>query len=478
MVAKIVRKLRVLLYARISREDVGNVENTDIQLRILRRWCQAEGHEVAGEYVDNDIGAFDDDAYRPAYERLLAAVQANQGDAIAVTEDSRLNRNLWRSIHLFHLAFTTDLKYILTPDEVSYDLSTKEGIHEAIGAAINAEKESMRTSKRQKAKKLVQAEAGMFNGGTRPYGYDTHCKEIVEPEATNIREATRRLIDGESAASIIKDWRERGIKTAKGKEWHLTTLRTILTSPRICGIRTHLGVEHPAQWPAIISRDDWELLQITLDSKPTFTVTPRRYLLSGVVICGRCEAPMIGRNLHDNRRGVVYHRYICPKDSSHRGCGKVFRNADPLEELVTEAVLRRLDSPDFLSVLATQTNNEELQDLLNERQLRKDKLRDILADYASGLLTRQEYAEAKAIVEKALERVNNRLKTIQGGRSLARIPLDGTLRAVWKDADVDFRRDVIRLLVKKIVVLPGRSRKRWPGGGFFDPSLIRIVWEA
>jgi site-specific DNA recombinase len=91
------------------------------------------------------------------------------------------------------------------------------------------------------------------------------------------------------------------------------------------------------------------------------------------------------------------------------------------------------------------------------------------------------WLRGQAELEEMIESINRQLASMQSGRTLARIPLDGALHQVWEDADLDFKRDLIKLLVKKIVVLPGRTQGRWEFKGQefrFDPSLIRIEWEA
>jgi site-specific DNA recombinase len=156
----------------------------------------------------------------------------------------------------------------------------------------------------------------------------------------------------------------------------------------------------------------------------------------------------------------------------------VFRNAEPIDILVTEAVLYRLDSPEFLAALGTQSNEAELQDLLNQRQAKLAKRDSLYSDYLSDVISRELWLRGKGELEDMIEVINRQLASMQSGRSLARIPLDGTLREVWADADLDFKRDLIKLLVKKIVVLPGRTQAMWREKWRFDPSLIRIVWEV
>jgi site-specific DNA recombinase len=480
--------LRAAPYARISREDEGNVDNTDIQIDEDQDFIDRQGWECVGVYVDDNKSAYAK-RRRPRYEALLADIQANKIDVIVCTELSRLNRRLWHSIDLFRMAETTSLRYIATTDGGGLDLSTPEGIQNAIKLAMEAENESRRTSQRMKRKHRVRAKDGKANGGFRPFGHQRTGKgelSVYEPEAVIVREVVRRLLDGESGRSVLHDLRRREVKTTTGKDIHASDLVRIIESPRLCGLRTHLGTLHESEYiEPIICREDWEQLQIVWRARSANRgVQSKRYLLSGIVVCGQCDTPMVGRNWHDTRSGKVYQRYICPKDESYHhkpGCGKVFRNAEPIDLLVTEAVLYRLDSPEFLAALGTQTNEAELQDLLNQRQAKIAKRDSLYSDYLADVISRELWLRGQGELEEMIESINRQLASMQSGRSLARIPLDGTLREVWAGADLDFKRDLIKLLIAKIVVLPGRTQKtvELNGRSFrFDPSLIQIVWEV
>src|SRR5436853_612000 len=67
---------------------------------------------------------------------------------------------------------------------------------------------------------------------------------------------------------------------------------------------------------------------------------PRRYLLAGLVVCERCGARMVARPRQDGVR-----RYVCVKGPGFAGCNGTMILAEPLEALVVEAVMVRLDSP-------------------------------------------------------------------------------------------------------------------------------------
>jgi site-specific DNA recombinase len=355
--------------------------------------------------------------------------------------------------------------------------------------AMAAEDESLTTSRRQKRKHRVLAKAGKANGGPRPFGHQRTGKgelTVYEPEAVVVREVVRRLLDGESGNSVLRDLRKREVKTATGKKFHAADMKRLVESPRLCGKRTHHGTLYESEYiEAIISVEDWERLQLVWGARAANKgVQSRRYLLTGILHCGNCGTPMVGRRYHENRTGKIYNRYICPKDEAYHhkaGCGKVFRNADPIDLLVSEAVLLRLDSPEFRSALGTKSNEAELRELLNQRQAKIAKRDSIYSDYLADAISREMWLRGQAELEEMIESINRQLAAMQSGRTLARIPLDGTLHQVWGEADVDFKRDLIKLLVKKIIVLPGRTQGLWEFKGQrfrFDPSLIRIEWEA
>ena len=77
-------------------------------------------------------------------------------------------------------------------------------------------------------------------GGTRPSGSRPTAGRAPR-RGRVIRECAARALAGESLRSICTDLNERGIATAKGKQWSPQTLRRILLSARISGQREHQG---------------------------------------------------------------------------------------------------------------------------------------------------------------------------------------------------------------------------------------------
>src|SRR5699024_11197542 len=130
--------------------------------------------------------------------------------------------------------------------------------------------------------------------------------EILEhPEqAPIVKEAARRVEEGESYYSIAKAFNERGVparrpntaKHRRGRGRDGAAVKAMLSTPAYAGLRTHKGeVIGKAVWPAIIERDRWEALQALMhrperrQNPNTWTV---RYLCTGIAFCGVCGAKL------------------------------------------------------------------------------------------------------------------------------------------------------------------------------------------
>ena len=79
-----------------------------------------------------------------------------------------------------------------------------------------------------------RAEQGKVPKGVRLTGY-TLDGEVVETEATIVREIFARFYAGDSLKGIARYLNETGVKTRHGKLWNPSTVSSILRNPRYCG---------------------------------------------------------------------------------------------------------------------------------------------------------------------------------------------------------------------------------------------------
>jgi site-specific DNA recombinase len=489
----------VFTYQRLSQDRYGTSPNCAIQERENREYAEAHGDTVAGSFSDNDKSISKEGRKRTkprdGYPAMLDAIAAHgQPCKIIITEMPRLYRQLEELIDLFHFAERTQLQRIETTEGLYYDLSTGEGIHAAVMAVSASALESRRLSDRLKRKRRAMAESGRPNGGTRPYGYDAQGMKVVEDEAAVLRESVERILNGWPIRSIIRDLNERGIPTANGNLWNQHRFRMIVTSGRIAGIREHLGAEYPAQWPAIITPETRQRVTAKLQSAERFKGVEKKgvrsYLLTGYIFCGLCGKQLVAGGGEYGTRGYNGRRYRCKKNSTYGlkyGCGQISRLAEPVELVVTEAVIKRYSSPEFAAALAETSEPTEDADftrLAKEDAQHKDRLRQVEEAFTGGRIDIDTMLRLKGDIERQLEKVRSQMAKHETGRLMLTLPNDGSLYEAWDAADIDQRRQLVSLLVERVTLQPSRPGSRlWThersGKQYvFEPSAIQIAWRV
>ena len=257
---------------------------------------------------------------RPGFEEMIEFLGRGQADVLIARHHDRLTRNPDDFARLMHVCGKAKIKISLyTGGEL--DLSTASGGFYGFMETGRSWYESAIRSQRVKDAVERNARAGKrTGGGSRPFGYKIIRHDLgeggrrryriigeeIEPaEAEAIKEAAARVLRGESIRSIAFDFNDRGIKPVGGGRWAGSTLRRVLVSPRIAGLREHNGeVVGDATWPAIIDRATHDRLVGLLDDPSRRRENfgrPRVHPLVGLVYCASCG----GKMTTHRRRGKV-----------------------------------------------------------------------------------------------------------------------------------------------------------------------------
>jgi len=454
------------VYARISSDPSGQALGVQRQLEDCRRLAAERGWVVAEEYVDNDVSAYSGKP-RPAYERMLADVRDGVRDAVIVYNMDRLTR---RPIELEQFAAVCEAAGVSQVATVTADLNlgNDDGLFMARVFAAFAAKESGRKSERVRRKMRQNAEQGLPSGGAnRPYGYESDKVTVNPAEAEIVREIVSRYIAGESARAIAEDLQERGVPTATGVEWRSTTVRGILLSPRIAGFRVHRGeVVAKGVWDPIITPEQHQQVRNVMESKTaTGRRAPRRYLLSGLLRCGKCGGKLFSAARVNERR------YVCSSGPDHRGCGGIMINAARVEEWLTAAVLYRLDTPDMEAVLTGQhAQDGQYATLTAEREKYQARMLELSGMWTDGAISSVEWKNARDRLEAKLTGVDQQLARLTTATTLDRLVGNGeALRAGWEQMTLERQHAIIRAVLDYATVAPATVNR-------FDPARIQPVW--
>jgi len=243
-----------------------------------------------------------------------------------------------------------------------------------------------------------------------------------------------------------------------------------LRSGRIAGLREHRGqVVGPAVWAPIITPGERSRVIARMDAKVVSgRRTPRRYLLSGLLRCGRC-----GNRLYSSAR-VSTRRYVCASGPDHGGCGRMTVVADPVEQLIADAVLIRLSSPDLAHALAGRASADEQSAALAEQiAADRDQLEELATMYGTKNITAKEWMSARSPIEQRLRDSERRLSRATSTSALdGLIGLGGALGAQWADLNLDRQHAVITTLLDHAVITPGT-----PGARSLDPARVQPHWR-
>jgi hypothetical protein len=333
-----------------------------------------------------------------------------------------------------------------------------------------ANKSSMDMSRRITRKHRQLAEQGKFGGGGKtPYGFEDDRVTINPGEAEIIREMAQRVLAGESLASICKSLDARGVRTRTGIPWRRTVVKSILLTPRIAGLRIYRnslllddnGEPVRGQWEPILDVPTWEAVGeiLTNPERNSHRGVDRKYLLSGFLRC-KCGERMYGVA----RKGVRH--YICHPE---RGCGNTYRRAEPIEEHITELVLRYLereavDSESISSEVAL--NMQSIDRSIAEAE---KSLAALINEWNEGRMSDQVFFAAQGKREATL----TALRRQRAKSRKIHAPVGQGVRQIWAASNLSQRRAILAEVLLAIRVLP----KPHSAPRSFDPDYYVPVWS-
>jgi len=458
------------IYARISSDQDGTTLGVQRQLEDCRRLAEGLGWPVAREYVDNDLSAYTGKR-RPEYDRLLADLADGSRDAVLIYHVDRLTRRPIELEQFLDVLTAAKVRHVRFVSGGDLDVGNGDGLMVLRMLLAVAANESATKSRRVKRKLLQNAEAGLPHGGRqRPFGYQEDKLTIREEEAAVIGVLVGRYLAGESVRSLTAWLDQEQVPPVNGGRWRTTTVRALLASGRIAGLREHQGqVIGHAVWPGIIDeRTRARVLSRLAEHTVSGRRSPRRYLLSGMLHCGRC-----GHHLYSAARERT-RRYVCLSGPDHGGCGGTYVVAAPVEELITQAVLYRLDTPELADTLAGRVAADDRSaDLARALGADQEQLAELSALYAAKAITAREWLAARGPIQARVDKGEQALA--RAARSDALAGLVGNaeqLRAGWAELNLTRQAAIVRAVLDHAVIGPGT-----PGAQALDPARVNPIWR-
>jgi site-specific DNA recombinase len=411
--------MRAVIYCRVSTEDQER-EGTSLQsqLEACLKKAQELEYDVQEERILTEIfsGLMLD---RPKLTQLREWVKRKEIDAVIVYSTDRLSRD---PLHLLLLAEECDKNQISLIFVTEPLDNSMEGQLLGFVKGWASKLEALKIVERTTRGKLSRAKEGRQPCGRAPYGYRlVDGKHEIEPkEAEVVRMIFDWLVKERLSLNAIQmRLNKLGMPTRSGRQWwQRATLYRIVRDEAYTGHWFYnKRVEVPAkskkgvkvqvlrpreQWipvsiSPLVSSENFEAAQRQLARNAELSPrnTKRHYLLSGLLVCGKCGYNWTGRTIN----GKTY--YSCNSklgSITPNACPSRYIRADKLEPVVWETISRLLSQPKLIieqiknrgqanSGIYLRTSLERVCQALGKKSVEADRMLDAYKIGAMDLQT-------------------------------------------------------------------------------------------
>jgi len=217
MKAPSVRPVRCAIYTRVSTERGLDQEfnSLDAQYDAASAYIKSQAHAgwtlIRSRYDDGGYSGGSTD--RPDLQKLLDDIRARKIDVIVVYKVDRLTRSLADFAKLVELFDDHGVSFVSVTQQFNTTTSMGRLTLNVLLSFAQFEREV--TSERIRDKIAASKRKGLWVGGNLPLGYEMKDGKIaiVEEEAELVRSIFRRYLELGSVNELLRDLRERNIRT-------------------------------------------------------------------------------------------------------------------------------------------------------------------------------------------------------------------------------------------------------------------------
>ena len=430
------------LYIRLSKEDEseGPSQSVQNQESLLREFVQQHRLSVYDTYIDDGWSGTSFD--RPAFQRMIADIEAKKVNMVITKDLSRLGRDYILTGHYMERYFPEHrVRYISLLDGIDTGVDSTANDITPFRAIMN-DMYAKDISKKIKSVKRDKQRKGQFIGGKPVYGYKMHPTEknkivIDEAVAPIVRRIFAMALSGMSCRNIATLLNQEGVPTPAtyaslpvAKPGPYTGL---WSSERISDMlqnETYIGnmvqgrsvkisykskkclKQNPANW-VVVEGTHEPLVDLETFQKVRMLVNSRRhtrsrtydFLLKGLIFCHECGYPLAVLN-RKNAKGEDVLYFVCRTYQRFTKAG-VCTCHSIKEKTVTDAVIAKvrevcqvyLNPDDLLPAAQEAVENARKQSSLEtELQALQSKIDSLTAnldrmytDRLSGLLPEADF---------------------------------------------------------------------------------------
>ena len=488
----------VVIYARVSTgKQVENDLSIPDQMRQLREYCKAHGHQLVSEYVEAGASATDD--RRAVFQQMIAdaTLSPRPFEAIIIHSLSRFFRDA--------LEFGLYERKLKKAGVVVISITQQTGNDPSGEMArklfsLFDEYQSKENAKHTLRAMKENARHGYWNGSIAPFGYRVTDAGI---SGSRGRQKRRLEVDPAEADTVLKVYdlylhglngHSMGMKnlcaylnahgmTMRGKPWRIQKMNDVLSD------RVYMGefyfnrndwrtakLKPPSEWikvevPAIIAQETFDRVAARRHARQPGKIPGQQLaspaLLVGLIKCGHCGASMTQATGKSGR--YRYYKCVTRMTSGVHRCIARNLSRESTEQIVLTTLVEKVFTPARVNIMLRELNtrqnrtgtadNARLQQLTRELKDIDTSIARLYEAVEKGLLPLDTTLQERS--QKLHARRQDVLVASASLRNRWKVPLDklrpahihkftGALRTRFLDRASGFGKAYLNLLVNDI----------------------------
>jgi len=409
-------------------QDEKSIEQQKME---IEEYAQRNNIQIVEYYIDEAKTATVND--RDGFQNMISDACKNKKiECVLIWKTDRFARNTQDSLYYRNKLLKHGTKLISITQPI--DDSTPEGkLMSTMLAGMDEYYSQNLASNIRRAQKL-KAKNIEFQGGIAPLGYkivDKHY-EIDENEAYIVKTIFKKYLDGYSLIDISQHLNNLGYKTKKNKQFGKNSIYDILSNVKYTGTYIHnKAYKHNSHIfrddaiivdsaiPAIISKEDFNMVQEKRKRKKSGEASSKNlYLLSGLIVCGKCGSYYTGSTSIKTKNGNTYKTgyYRCSHRNKLDKCDMPILKQKELEDSILKLLTTKLLDSTEIDAVVDKVNKEyqkmyeesfdTTKRIENEIADKKSQINNITESIAKGFAS-------NALLQKLTE-LENQLNLLEG----------------------------------------------------------------
>lgn len=380
---------RAVLYLRVSTQEQA-IEGYSLfaQEKNGREVANRMGYDVVQVYADEGESG-KSTKKRKAYQQMMKDAEAEKFDMVIVWKLTRLARNMMDVLSTVETLLEHNIEFHSISEQFDVSTSTGKLMLQLLGSFGEFERNQIAENVQMTMKSLVRDQKRYAGGRRLGYvsGKDSDGKKqlIIEPkEAEIVRLIFSHYLLGEGYRAIANRLNRRGLKTVKGNTFSTSAIKDIVHNKVYGG---YIEYARYTNWDTkrrkgkneqpilvkgthdpILSEELYHAVQKRLEEDkhhPKWTNRGEN-LLTGLLRCPECHAPMAASNVTNTLKGGIKKRtrYYSCSTFRNKGAGVCHANsirADVAEAYVAQRLKEIVQVPEILAQLVESLNQEMVQ---------------------------------------------------------------------------------------------------------------------